>query len=61
MISNIALLNLQLFQPGDRIGDKMMPNLTGENWKRIRTIVSPTFSTGKIKRVSFVLQKRIVY
>ncbi len=26
--------------------------LEGEDWKRVRSIVTPTFSTGKIKRVS---------
>ncbi|GFW40215.1 cytochrome P450 3A24 [Trichonephila clavipes] len=37
---------------GDPIVDKMMSLVTGEDWKRIRTIVTPTFTTGKIKRTS---------
>ncbi|GFV77946.1 cytochrome P450 3A14 [Trichonephila clavipes] len=36
---------------GDEIFDKMMTSVTGEDWKRIRTIVIPTFSTGKIRRM----------
>ncbi|GFR06756.1 cytochrome P450 3A14, partial [Trichonephila clavata] len=36
---------------GDEIFDKIMITSTGEDWKRIRTIVTPTFTTGKIKRM----------
>ncbi|GFY75130.1 cytochrome P450 3A11 [Trichonephila inaurata madagascariensis] len=38
---------------GDRIVDNMVSVVNGENWKRIRTIITPTFTTGKIKRVIF--------
>ncbi|GFT91052.1 cytochrome P450 3A31 [Nephila pilipes] len=35
----------------DRIISKMMSVVNGEDWKRIRTIVTPTFTTGKIRRM----------
>ncbi|GIY32256.1 cytochrome P450 3A21 [Caerostris darwini] len=43
--------NRRSFVTGDPITDKMMSVVQGEDWKRIRTIVTPTFSTGKIKRM----------
>ncbi|XP_021001498.1 cytochrome P450 3A8-like isoform X2 [Parasteatoda tepidariorum] len=46
----------RVFDSGDPILDKMLSVLTGEDWKRVRTIVSPTFSTGKIKRVMSIFQ-----
>lgn len=36
----------------DAILDNMLTVVQGEDWKRLRTIVSPTFTTGKIKRVN---------
>ncbi|GFY77061.1 cytochrome P450 3A31 [Trichonephila inaurata madagascariensis] len=36
---------------GDKIIAKMMSVVNGEDWKRIRTIVTPTFTTGKIRRM----------
>ncbi|GFW40225.1 cytochrome P450 3A4 [Trichonephila clavipes] len=36
---------------GDKIVDKMMSTVTGDDWKRIRAIITPTFTTGKIKRM----------
>nr|XP_042909307.1 cytochrome P450 3A6 [Parasteatoda tepidariorum] len=41
---------------GDPIQEKILSLLTGEDWKRVRTIVTPTFSTGKIKRVMGIFQ-----
>ena len=29
----------------------MLPQVEGEQWKRIRSHMSPTFSTGKLKKV----------
>jgi len=40
----------------DSIVSKMLSSLHGEDWKRVRSIVSPTFSTGKIKRVMSIFK-----
>ncbi|GFR02551.1 cytochrome P450 3A24, partial [Trichonephila clavata] len=42
---------------GDPIVDKMMSVITGEDWKRIRTIVTPTFTTGKLKRMMGIFKE----
>ncbi|XP_054155705.1 cytochrome P450 3A13-like, partial [Oppia nitens] len=31
--------------------DKILPNLKSENWKRVRTVVSPTFTLGKLRKM----------
>ncbi|GFQ90655.1 cytochrome P450 3A6, partial [Trichonephila clavata] len=41
----------RLISTGDEIFDKMLSAVNGEDWKRIRTIVTPTFTTGKIRRM----------
>ncbi|GFV81896.1 cytochrome P450 3A31 [Trichonephila clavipes] len=35
---------------GNVVVDSILPTLRGEDWKRVRSIVSPTFTTGKIRR-----------
>ncbi|XP_054723292.1 uncharacterized protein LOC129233267 [Uloborus diversus] len=45
------------FSTGDPIFENMMQVLNGEDWKRVRTIVSPTFSTGKIKRMMSIFEE----
>ncbi|GFY67257.1 cytochrome P450 3A11, partial [Trichonephila inaurata madagascariensis] len=35
---------------GNVVVDSILPVLKGEDWKRVRSIVSPTFTTGKIRR-----------
>ncbi|GIY25221.1 cytochrome P450 3A8 [Caerostris darwini] len=35
----------------DPVIDKMLSIIRGEDWKRIRSIVTPTFTTGKLKRM----------
>ncbi|GFS42227.1 cytochrome P450 3A24 [Nephila pilipes] len=35
----------------------MMSSATGEDWKRIRTIVTPTFTTGKLKRMMGIFKE----
>ncbi|KAG8176915.1 hypothetical protein JTE90_018698 [Oedothorax gibbosus] len=39
------------FNVGDSVADNMVSNLQGEDWKRVRSIITPTFTTGKIKRM----------
>ncbi|GIX83596.1 cytochrome P450 3A30 [Caerostris extrusa] len=41
---------------GNEIFDKMVSIVTGEDWKRLRTIITPTFSTGKIKRMMSIIK-----
>ncbi|CAL1277731.1 unnamed protein product [Larinioides sclopetarius] len=48
--------NRRLFVTGDEMLDKMLSNVQGEDWKRIRTIITPTFSTGKIKRMMSIMK-----
>ncbi|XP_054159158.1 cytochrome P450 3A11-like, partial [Oppia nitens] len=31
--------------------DKMLPNLKNENWKRVRTVITPTFTLGKLRKM----------
>ncbi|GBM05294.1 Cytochrome P450 3A11 [Araneus ventricosus] len=41
---------------GNGIVDSMLPSLRGEDWKRVRSIVSPTFTTGKIRRMVSIIK-----
>ncbi|GFS49405.1 cytochrome P450 3A11 [Nephila pilipes] len=36
---------------GNGVVDSLLSQLRGEDWKRVRSIVFPTFTTGKIKRM----------
>ncbi|CAL1277726.1 unnamed protein product [Larinioides sclopetarius] len=36
---------------GDKVVDNMVSIVNGEDWKRIRSIITPTFTTGKLKRM----------
>lgn len=36
---------------GDKVIDSMVSTLRGEDWKRVRSIITPTFTTGKLKRM----------
>nr|XP_042910707.1 cytochrome P450 3A41-like isoform X1 [Parasteatoda tepidariorum] len=57
ILRNILVKDIQVFQgnrfseTGNKELDNMITMAKGENWKRIRTIISPTFSTGKMKRM----------
>lgn len=42
--------NRRSFATGNNIVSKILTNLQGEDWKRVRTVLTPTFTTGKIKR-----------
>lgn len=39
---------------GDPLSDNMLQNLVEENWKRVRALMTPAFSTGKIKRMTSI-------
>ncbi|CAL1290717.1 unnamed protein product [Larinioides sclopetarius] len=39
------------FVHGDAMGNSFLFTLCGEEWKRMRNIITPTFSTGKIKKM----------
>ncbi|GIX98717.1 cytochrome P450 3A8 [Caerostris darwini] len=41
---------------GNGVVDSMLPSLRGEDWKRVRSIVSPTFTTGKIRRMVNIIK-----
>ncbi|GIY47675.1 cytochrome P450 3A11 [Caerostris extrusa] len=41
---------------GNAIADSMLPALEGDDWKRVRSIVSPTFTTGKIRRMMSIVK-----
>ncbi|KAF8796724.1 Cytochrome P450 3A11 like protein [Argiope bruennichi] len=41
----------RIISTGDKVIDNMLTALRGEDWKRVRTIVTPTFTTGKLKRM----------
>ncbi|GBM30863.1 Cytochrome P450 3A11 [Araneus ventricosus] len=45
------------FQSGNVILDSMLFSLRGEHWKRVRSIVSPTFTTGKIRRMVSIIKE----
>ncbi|GFY67564.1 cytochrome P450 3A21 [Trichonephila inaurata madagascariensis] len=36
---------------GDKVIDNMVSTLRGDDWKRVRSIITPTFTTGKLKRM----------
>ncbi|GBM27683.1 Cytochrome P450 3A4 [Araneus ventricosus] len=46
----------RLFVTGEEMLDKMLFNVQGEDWKRIRTIITRTFSTGKIKKMMSIMK-----
>ena len=58
LIKTILVKDFQLFPDRmttygqvDNIMSKNLALLTGEDWKRIRAIISPTFTSGKMKRM----------
>ncbi|GIX78249.1 cytochrome P450 3A21 [Caerostris darwini] len=43
--------NRREVRTGDKVIDNLLSIIRGEDWKRVRTIITPTFTTGKIKRM----------
>ncbi|XP_005103001.1 cytochrome P450 3A24 [Aplysia californica] len=39
--------------------DKQLLSLKGEDWKRVRNVVSPTFTSGKIKRMTPLVERNL--
>ncbi|XP_054157194.1 uncharacterized protein LOC128955546 [Oppia nitens] len=50
MIKDFHLFtNKDNFNTGDKLNDRSLFNLKGNEWKNMRSIISPTFSSGKIR------------
>ncbi|GFY77206.1 cytochrome P450 3A29, partial [Trichonephila inaurata madagascariensis] len=45
------------FTSGDPIGDKTLPNLMGEDWKRIRTIITPAFTSKRMRQMGSIINE----
>ncbi|XP_054715661.1 cytochrome P450 3A11-like [Uloborus diversus] len=62
LLKNIMVKDFPTFssrgrgKTGDPIVDKMLVFLNGADWKRIRTIITPTFTTGKIKKMMSIFK-----
>ncbi|GBN87420.1 Cytochrome P450 3A21, partial [Araneus ventricosus] len=63
LLKNIFVKDFHIFPRGrvfptsDQIMKYVVSNLQGEDWKRVRSIISPTFSTGKIKRMMGIMKE----
>ncbi|GFX24956.1 lithocholate 6-beta-hydroxylase [Trichonephila clavipes] len=40
---------------GDAIADKMVTSVIGEDWKRIRTIITPAFTSKRMRQISSIM------
>ncbi|GFQ95605.1 cytochrome P450 3A6, partial [Trichonephila clavata] len=40
---------------GDAIADKMVSGVNGEDWKRIRTIITPAFTSKRMRQISSIM------
>ncbi|KAF8797081.1 Cytochrome P450 3A31 like protein [Argiope bruennichi] len=62
LLKNILVKDFHVFPSArlmtisDELVSKMLGNAKGEDWKRIRSIISPTFSSGKIKKVMDIMK-----
>lgn len=45
------------FDLGLPLTDNMVSNMQGEDWKRVRTVITPAFSTGKIKKMISIFRE----
>ncbi|XP_054713600.1 cytochrome P450 3A8-like [Uloborus diversus] len=51
----LSFPNRRTFQLGDSIMENNLVSLQGEDWKRVRSIMSPTFTTGKLKKIFSII------
>ncbi|XP_023219451.1 uncharacterized protein LOC111621525 [Centruroides sculpturatus] len=49
--------NRMKFKSGNKLFDKMLSLLEDDDWKRIRCIMSPTFSSGKIRKMAYLVKE----
>ncbi|XP_055947998.1 cytochrome P450 3A8-like [Argiope bruennichi] len=49
--------NRRPFEFGDKVIDNSIGVKRGEDWKRVRSIITPTFSTGKIRRMLSIINE----
>ncbi|GBM49317.1 Cytochrome P450 3A21 [Araneus ventricosus] len=62
LLKNILIKDFSFFMgrkpvvTGDEVHDKMLTIARGEDWKRIRSIVSPIFTTGKLKKMLHIFK-----
>lgn len=54
--SSISSRRFVNFRGGNTVADSTLPALSGDAWRRVRNIVSPTFTTGKIKRMMSIVK-----
>lgn len=62
MIKDILVRDWHIFadrvhgrRTGDNITDNFMTNLSGNDWKRMRSVMSPTFTSGKMKSMFHIM------
>ncbi|XP_067142854.1 uncharacterized protein [Centruroides vittatus] len=49
--------NRMKLKSGNKLFDKMLSLLEDDDWKRIRCIMSPTFSSGKIRKMAYLVKE----
>ncbi|CAL1277572.1 unnamed protein product [Larinioides sclopetarius] len=47
----------RMIPTGDPIADNMVTIVTGENWKRIRTIITPAFTSKRMRQMSSIMNE----
>ncbi|XP_023230206.1 cytochrome P450 3A8-like [Centruroides sculpturatus] len=63
LIKDVFVRDFQVFSSprdlkfGNPIIDRMLVSLDSEEWKRVRTIMTPTFSSGKIKTMCYLIKE----
>ncbi|GIY16197.1 cytochrome P450 3A1 [Caerostris extrusa] len=47
----------RIFETGDAITDKAVSILTGEDWKRVRTIITPAFTSRRMRQMGSIMNE----